>query len=245
MHKAVRVFSQKISDVHISEVYDLIIQGVKRKEKRLFFPLNVHIFLKLRKDVAFKKKLERAATVIFSDGVPLIWLSRGRISRRVSGTDLAEQILENNSIKIFIIGSDASVVTEISKKYCNVVGFYIPPFNNEWFRQHDDNLIHLINISKANVIFVGITPLKQEHWLINNFSKLKAQVGIPIGSALEILVKRQPRAPKLLRDSGLEWLWRIYLEPRRLGKRYFFDALELLLLIVSFWLDKQKRKMSK
>lgn len=245
MYKAVSVFSQKISDVDINEVYDLIIQGIKRKEKRLFFPLNINIFLKLRKDVSFKKRLERAATIIFSDGVPLIWLSRGRISRRVSGTDLVEQLLENSSIKIFIIGSDASVVAEISEKYRNVVGFYIPPFNNQWFRQHNDKLIHLINNSKANVVFVGITPLKQEYWLINNFSKVKAQIGIPIGSALEILVNKQPRAPKLLRDSGLEWLWRIYLEPRRLGKRYFFDALELLFLLVSLWLGKQKRKMFK
>ena len=73
--------------------------------------------------------------------------------------------------------------------------------------------------------------MKQEKWLINNFTKLKnVYLGMGIGSALDILSGEKRRAPKLMKDFYLEWLWRLILEPKRLFKRYLGDFLFLIRL---------------
>lgn len=234
--KGFKVFNQRIDFLSFDETLFLSQKAVLEKEKSLFFAMNVHILKLLSKDRKFKEKHERKASLIFTDGMPLIFLSKfkkfsnGELKERISGTDLAEQILISKEHKVFLLGTSETILKEVAKKY-SVCGFYSPPFQEKWSEKEDQKIINLINKSKANTLLVAVGPLKQEKWLINNFSKLKTvYLGMGIGSALDILSGKKRRAPKLMRDFYLEWLWRLILEPKRLFKRYLGDFLFLIRL---------------
>lgn len=230
----VRVLSQKVSNVSLQETYQSILQTIRKKEKALFFALNINILVQLHKDQDFKHILEKKAKIIFADGVPIVWLaffSGNKIKGRVSGTDLVEKVLNNSKCNIFLLGSSERVLQQASKKYASVCGFYSPPFGTEWMNAEKEQIAKNINNSKATIVLVALGPLKQEKWLIDNFDHIDCNVGIGVGSALDILVAAKPRAPWFMKDYGFEWVWRIFLEPRRLAVRYAHDFIGLVQII--------------
>ena len=233
--KSTKVLSQRVDLVSLEDVFSLVKKSIKKKKQNLFFALNINILVQLNKNGLFKKKHEQVAKVIFADGVPIIWLSvftKNKLSERVAGTDLTEMILKEGRFKVFLLGSSNDVLGQAKNKYKAVCGVYAPPMNDVWPFKEKYKIIQKISKSGANILLVAVGPLKQEKWLVANFDQLSdCFVGIGVGSALDILVGDKPRAHKLLKDSGLEWLWRLFLEPRRLVKRYFMDFISLLKII--------------
>lgn len=232
--KSIKILNQRIDDTSLDEVIFLIKKSVKEKNKNLFFALNINILILLKENPLFKKKHEKLAKVIFLDGVPLIWLInlvKKRKIKRVAGTDLTGKILEDKSLKIFLLGSTDQVLKDAKSRYPSVCGYYSPPFNDSWVETEKQKIINKINKSKANVLLVAVGPLKQEKWLVDNFNDLNCFVGVGVGSALEILTGKVRRAPELLKNNGFEWLWRLYMEPKRLFKRYLFDFFKFIKLV--------------
>ncbi|MBU1033404.1 WecB/TagA/CpsF family glycosyltransferase [Patescibacteria group bacterium] len=239
--KTLRIFNQRVDSLSFKECFKLVKLAVSSKEKKLFFALNIHILNLLSKDKTFKNKHEKMASVIFSDGLPLVLLSKfksiskEKIIERVSGTDLVEKILKDKSLKVFILGSDEETLEVLQKKYKNITGFYSPPYSNNWSNKENVKIIEKIKVSKANVLLIGVGPLKQEKWLLKYFDQIKnLYVGIGVGSAFDIISGKTPRAPKLFRNFSLEWLWRLILEPRRLFRRYFNDSKFLFKLLFHY-----------
>jgi N-acetylglucosaminyldiphosphoundecaprenol N-acetyl-beta-D-mannosaminyltransferase len=93
----------------------------------------------------------------------------------------------------------------------------------------------------ARIILVALGAPKQEYWIQEWLEVCGANVGIGIGSALDIISGDKPRAPKWMRDHGLEWLHRMMLEPRRLGKRYIMDDSPFVALLVMHLLQNRLR----
>lgn len=236
--RSTKLLDQRVDLVSLEDTFSLIKESIKNKDKSLFFALNIHILVQLHKDNFFKKKHNKAAKIIFADGVPIVWLSRfteNKLLERVAGTDLTEMILREDKFNIFLLGSSDKVLEKVNNKYRSVCGFYSPPINNSWPTKEKYKIIKKINKSKANVILVAVGPLKQEKWLVNNFNLLgNCFVGLGVGSALDILIGDKPRAPKFLKDNGFEWLWRVFLEPNRLIKRYLNDFIYLFKIIFNF-----------
>lgn len=230
-----RIFDQRIDTLSLIEVFSLVKKSVKKKEKNLFFALNTHILIKLQENKVLKKLHEKSAKVIFPDGVPLVWFLklRGyRTAKRVAGTDLTEMILQDKNFRVFLLGSSKKVLQKAHQKYASVFGFYAPPFNNDWLKKEKVKIRKKVRDSRANVILVAVGPLKQEQWLLENFYSLNCFVGLGVGSALDILVGDKPRAPFFLKNFGFEWLWRVFLEPKRLFYRYIQDFFGLFKLII-------------
>lgn len=228
-----KLLSQRIDDTSIEEILDFVQGRINKRKIGFIFAMNVHILGELYQDQKFKKKHEQLSDVIFLDGVPLIWLSKFfkiSLSRRVSGTDLTERLL-NSKHKIFILGSTQQVLKKINRQYSSVVGWQAPPFGSAWDEKINKQLVTQINSSGAEIVLVGVGALKQERWLLEFLPQTKAKIGIGIGSAFNILAGETPRAPRLLKNHGFEWLWRIYLEPIRLCKRYLVDLWLLIKII--------------
>ena len=105
--KKLKVFNQRIDSLSFSEAFSLSKKAILKKEKSLFFAMNIHILKLLSKDQKFKEKHEKKASLIFTDGMPLIFLSRfkkfsnGELKERISGTDLVEKILIFKKHKVF------------------------------------------------------------------------------------------------------------------------------------------------
>jgi N-acetylglucosaminyldiphosphoundecaprenol N-acetyl-beta-D-mannosaminyltransferase len=236
MKKTTKILGQRVNTYSIDEVIQLIDLSIKKNKKSLFFALNINILVALNRSVHFKKIHERLGRVIFADGVPIIWLSKftnNPIESRVSGTDLTEIILNNNKNKIYLLGSNKKILSIIKNKYPSVAGIYSPPHNQKWIIDEKEAILERIDRSKAKILLVALGPLKQEKWLIDNFNNTSCNVGIGVGSALDILSGEKQRAPEVLTSIGLEWLWRIFLEPKRLLKRYLSDFFYLIKIILN------------
>src|SRR5690606_19540359 len=116
-----------------------------------------------------------------------------------------------------------------------VVGTYSPPYRDPGVPE-DDAVIEQINAANPDVVWVGLGSPKQDYWIAQHRDLLNAPVLIGVGAAFDIHTGRLPQAPRWMQRSGLEWLFRLLAEPRRLWRRYvvynplfvFYMALQLL-----------------
>jgi N-acetylglucosaminyldiphosphoundecaprenol N-acetyl-beta-D-mannosaminyltransferase len=164
------------------------------------------------------------------DGTPLVWLGRlqGKQVTRVCGPEFMLAFCANAShanLHHFFYGGRDGVAERLIAKLklqnplLEVAGCYAPPFRA--ISPEEDNLIvNRINDSGADIVWVSLGCPKQEIWIHEHRDKLRAPVLIAVGLAFDIIAGDKTRAPKFLRDAGLEWLYRLMQEPARLGSRY-------------------------
>ena len=145
-----------------------------------------------------------------------------RNQKRLTGPDLMENllpILEKERLKILFYGSTNKVLSKISKRINKnnphlETYFISPPFRNLTVEENNAELEIIKNIG-PNLIFVGLGAPKQDFWIFKNKSKINS-VFIGVGAAFDFYARNVERAPLFMRQNGLEWLYRIYKEPRRL-----------------------------
>ena len=189
----------------------------------------VHMFIEAYKDESFAAILNKAE-IVTPDGKPLTWALRflyGIKQDRVAGMDLLPDLLseaEKQNLSVAFYGGTDDMLEKtqkhISKKYPKLViaKMYSPPFR-PLKTEEEDAIIKIFNESGAQMIFVVLGCPKQERWMIAMKDKINALM-IGIGGALPVLVGLNKRAPVWMQDSGLEWMYRLGQEPKRLFKRY-------------------------
>jgi N-acetylglucosaminyldiphosphoundecaprenol N-acetyl-beta-D-mannosaminyltransferase len=165
------------------------------------------------------------------DGMAIVWLlklSGHKDVSRVYGPDLMLEVC-SESIKAgwrhFFYGGEPGVAEELVKKLTTnypglqVVGTYTPPFRNLTYKE-DQEIISFINSVEPDIIWVGISTPKQERWMASHVGKVSASVIIGVGAAFDFHSGRKKQAPHWMQRSGLEWLYRLLSEPKRLWRRY-------------------------
>jgi N-acetylglucosaminyldiphosphoundecaprenol N-acetyl-beta-D-mannosaminyltransferase len=100
-----------------------------------------------------------------------------------------------------------------------ITGAIAPPFR-ELTPDEDAAIVSEINASKPHIVFVGLSTPKQERWMANHIGRLQARVMLGVGAAFDYHAGSIPQAPAWMQSSGLEWLFRVCTEPRRLARRY-------------------------
>jgi N-acetylglucosaminyldiphosphoundecaprenol N-acetyl-beta-D-mannosaminyltransferase len=173
------------------------------------------------------------------DGAPLAWLMRKTgwpEQQRISGPDLMWYLLgeaQRLNIPIFLLGSTHSTLENLSKKICTafpqltLAGTASPPFRPMDQTEQDD-LSNLICTSGARIVFVGLGCPKQEKWMALHRGRLPV-VMVGVGAAFDYHAGTLPRAPASWQYLGLEWLYRLALEPTRLCRRYLVTNTQFLL----------------
>jgi N-acetylglucosaminyldiphosphoundecaprenol N-acetyl-beta-D-mannosaminyltransferase len=190
---------------------------------------NVHMLVEAHKDPAFASVVNNA-DLITPDGLPLTWglkLLYGLKQDRVAGMDLLPDLLkrsEQKSIPVYFYGGTEEMLSktkEYSEKHypsLKIAGMYSPPFR-ALSVEEEQSIIKKINVSGAKFVFVALGCPKQEKWMASMKGLVNACM-IGIGGALPVLVGMQKRAPLWMQKYGLEWLYRLLQEPKRLFKRY-------------------------
>ena len=181
-------------------------------------------------------KISNRADLALADGMPLVWVSKlmGKpLKERVAGTDFFENfsvIADSNNYSYYFLGSTEEVVEKMIKnigdKYpgIKVAGYYCPTFGDMKDENQNIDICNKINAAKSDVVWVGFGCPKQERWIVENKERIDAAVIMGIGAAFEFISGKVKRAPIFLQKAGLEWLYRVYKEPRRLWKRYFIHG---------------------
>ncbi len=175
-------------------------------------------------------KIVKEADIITPDGKPLTWGMRllyGIRQDRVAGSDILPDLLQQSemqSLSVYFYGGSQKLLDETSEFLKNnhpnlkVAGLYSPPFR-ELNEEENWDIISMINNSAAHIVMVVLGCPKQEKWMASMKGKINA-VMIGIGGALPLIVGTQKRAPRWMQNAGLEWMFRLAIEPRRLFKRY-------------------------
>ncbi len=202
---------------------------------------NVHMLVEAYKSSRFEEIIN-GANLVTPDGMPLIWALRflyGIKQERVAGMDLLPDLLdapEKKGIPVAIIGGTQEMLDKakgyFEKYYPDLIvaNMYSPPFRS-LSPDEQDSIIKMLNDSGARLIFVVLGCPKQEKWMASVKGKINA-VMIGIGAALPVLVGMQKRAPLWMQKSGLEWLYRLGQEPRRLFKRYAATSFLFIYLVI-------------
>jgi N-acetylglucosaminyldiphosphoundecaprenol N-acetyl-beta-D-mannosaminyltransferase len=172
-----------------------------------------------------------SADMVVPDGMPLVWTGRRagfQSQQRVAGPDLFAAFLaktQGSGYRHFFYGGTPEVLDALSAKVrsefpdTDIVGTYAPPFR-PLTAQEDDAVVAMINDASPDVIWVGLGCPKQERWMFEHCDRFRAGVMLGVGQVFDIYAGKIKRAPRWMQRSGLEWLYRLCSEPRRLWRRY-------------------------
>lgn len=225
----VRVISLDLSVAPYREMQDWIMLKANSRESRTVCCANVHMVVEAKRDSRIAEAVNYADRVT-PDGVPLLWAMRGLHAieqERIAGMDLMISLLQQaaaEGVSVFFYGSTLQVLDKIrvvcSERFPNlrIAGMVSPPFR-ETKPEEDDAIVKQIASSQAGLVFVALGCPKQELWMAKMRGRIPA-VMIGLGGALPLLAGYQNRAPYWIRQCGLEWIFRLVQEPRRLFKRY-------------------------
>lgn len=165
------------------------------------------------------------------DGMPLVWLGRWKSQvevNRVYGPDLMLAlcaISAQRGYTHYFYGGAPGVPELLAEKLMRrfpglqVAGTYSPPFRS-LTAVEEQQVIQQLNKAAADIIWVGLGTPKQDLWMAAHRAQLAAPVLIGVGAAFDFHTGRMPQAPRWMQRSGLEWLFRLWQEPRRLWYRY-------------------------
>jgi exopolysaccharide biosynthesis WecB/TagA/CpsF family protein len=165
------------------------------------------------------------------------------IKEKIAGSDLfpafCKHYQHDENVKIFLLGSQPEVVKTAQRKINAKIGRNIvvaahsPSFGFEKNEQECREIVNLINSSEATVLAIGVGAPKQEMWIAKYKEELlKINTFLAIGATIDFEAGYVKRSPRWMSEAGLEWLYRLMKEPKRLWKRYFFDAIPFLFLII-------------
>ena len=209
------------------------------------FTANVDHLIKLQKNKDFYLAYQESDYRV-CDSQVLLYASNflgTPLTEKLSGSDLFPAFYtyykHDKNVKIFLLGAAPGIAKQAQKKINLKVGrdivvaSYSPTFGFEKDEEECQRIIDLIDQSGATVLAIGVGAPKQELWLTKYKDQLKnVKLFLAIGATIDFEAGNIQRSPKWMSQVGLEWLYRILCEPKRLWKRYIVDDLPFLWLIV-------------
>ena len=219
-----------ISAVNMLQALSIIDGWIQGGDRQYVCLAAVHSVLDCQESDELRAIFNRSGLTT-PDGMPLVWTLRARGHREVSrvyGPDLmlaACRRFSEDGLRHYFLGGESGVPEELADRLVgqipglNVVGVKSPPFR-ELTTEEDAQLVEEINAASPEFLWVGLGSPKQERWMAEHRPAIHAPVIIAVGAAFDFLSGRKPQAPRWIQRSGLEWLFRLASEPRRLWRRY-------------------------
>ncbi|HET7553655.1 MAG TPA: WecB/TagA/CpsF family glycosyltransferase [Gemmatimonadaceae bacterium] len=229
----VNVLGVGVSAINMAQALETIEGWISRGDRRYVCVSGVHGIMESQADPALRD-IHNSAGLVTPDGMPLVWLSRMHgyeHVERVYGPDLMLALCERSEsrgYRHFLYGGAGDVpallTTRLQQRFplLNVVGSYSPPFR-PLTEEEDAEVVRMINESGADIVWVGLSTPKQERWMREHVGRLDAAALIGVGAAFDFHAGVKKQAPRWMQRNGLEWLFRLGSEPRRLWKRYLIN----------------------
>lgn len=202
----------------------------------------VHGIIESYRDASLRA-IHNSAGMVTPDGMPLVWINwlfGQRHVDRVYGPDLMLAVCQNGierGYRHFLYGGGEGVPELLAERLrilfpkIQIVGAVSPPFR-ALTPEEEKEVIHQMNASRADIVWIGLSTPKQERWMAQFRSKLDAPALIGVGAAFDFHAGLKRQAPPWMQRSGLEWLFRLSTEPRRLWKRYLINNPLFVLLFL-------------
>ena len=226
----VSILGVRISAVDMRAALGVIEKSIADRRPGYICLAPAHLLMDGYRDPNLRKILNRS-TMVTPDGMAVVWLLRARGYRAVSrvyGPDLMLGTCEraqSRGWRLYFVGGAQGVAEALLTRLRNrfpalsVAGYVSPPFRS-LTEEEDSRIVNLINAAKPDIVWVGLGSPRQERWMADHRARLAAPVLVGVGAAFDFLSGAKPQAPHWIQRSGLEWLFRLATEPRRLWRRY-------------------------
>jgi len=236
--KTVRLLNGRFHPLTLDQTVAALRQRIHDGNRGHVCTVNVAVLMMMRQHPRLQRFVDHAA-IVTADGLPLIWSSRilkEPLPERVTGIDLIEklcQMASEEGFGIYLLGGRqtmlAMVAARLKKNYpklivSGVMDGYFPI-------EHAETRARAVAKSGAQILLVGMGVPRQEYFIEKYWDQLKVPVAIGVGGSFEVLAGIRRRAPVAMQKIGLEWLFRLLQEPRRLWKRYLGTNTLFLLLM--------------
>lgn len=226
----VDVLGVGISAIDMSQAVTEIARWVEEGERHYVCVTGVHGVMEAQRDINLLR-IHNQSGLTTPDGMPMVWAGHwagAKDMRRVYGPDLmlalCELAAQRGWTSYFYGAADGvpeRLAERLTERYpgLKVVGCLSPPFRPLTLEE-DQAMVRRINEAHPDLLWVGLSTPKQERWMAAHVERLSATVLLGVGAAFDINAGLLPQAPRWIQRAGLEWLYRLFREPRRLWRRY-------------------------
>jgi exopolysaccharide biosynthesis WecB/TagA/CpsF family protein len=227
-HKAtLSLFGVSIDALSMADTLGLVDRTVRDRGRLLIGVVNAAKMVNMRRDPALCDAMSKC-DVTLADGIAVVWglkLLGRRLPERIPGIDLMHAILNQGMSKkyrVFLFGARAEVIETVERKINeDYPGVVVAGRRNGYYKAEEErDIIEQIRAAKADVIFVAMSPPKKEILLATYREELGVPVMHGVGGAFDVMAGRVKRAPDIWQTLGMEWLYRVVQEPRRMWRRY-------------------------
>jgi N-acetylglucosaminyldiphosphoundecaprenol N-acetyl-beta-D-mannosaminyltransferase len=225
--------------VTIDEAIEFIEEKIDEGGFHQVATANVDFLMHSMRDKSLQEIL-CSCDLVVPDGMPILWAAKmlgSSLKERVCGVDLVPRLAKlcvDRHFSIFLLGASDAVseraAENLKKSYpgLHIAGRYSPPARPMEQMNHEE-ILRKIAQAKPDILLVAFGNPKQEKWIAMHRDRLNVPVCIGVGGSLDFLAGAVPRAPRWMQNNGLEWLYRVSREPKRLAQRYLNDLVGLAL----------------
>lgn len=237
--KTVEILGCPIANMTLNETVNYIHHAIESKQPIHQSSVNAAKLVYMNQNPDLKNDVI-SSNLINADGMAVVWASKflnRSLQERVTGIDLMQNLVElasKSQYKVFFLGAEEEIVKKVlayyKSKYSNEI---IAGYHNGYYDKRDeDKVAYQIAHSGAHILFVAISSPAKELFL----NKYKNIINVPfimgVGGSFDVIAGKVSRAPIWMQKNGLEWLFRLLQEPRRMWKRYFYTNTIFLFLIL-------------
>jgi len=226
----VNVLGVRVSAIQMADALAAIDHWIQTRTPQYVTVTPAHAVMDADRDPELRRIFNQSGMTT-PDGMAIVWLLRLRGHReveRVYGPDVMLATCRagmQRGYRHYLYGGGDGVADLLARRLGEecpgllIVGTHTPPFR-ELTEDEDASVVDLINSAQPDIVWVGLSTPKQERWMAAHRGRIIAPVMIGVGAAFDFLSGTKPQAPRWMRRSGLEWLFRFATEPRRLWPRY-------------------------
>ena len=231
-----------IDNLTMSETLDNIAMAIENSRHLHHTVVNAGKIVSMQKDPQLRESVVNA-DIINADGQGVVWASKvlGKpLKERVAGIDLMEGLVglaSRNHYKVFFFGAKEDIVRSVVEHYSQIYSpDIIAGYRNGYFKKEEEPAIaRQIADSGANILFVAISSPTKENFLYQNREVLqRVNFTMGVGGSFDVVSGLVKRAPMWMQKAGLEWLYRVYQEPKRMFKRYLVGNARFLALVLKY-----------
>ena len=230
----VNVLGVKVNAVHINDLHDQFLETIQAGQKGLYLHVNAHC-LNLAYEQPWLREFLNTACLVFCDGFGVILGARilgARIPERITYADWAWQLARfaaDHGISLYFLGGRPGIAAKAASNLKNrfptlkITGCQDGYFDKSVGSPENEESLTRINAVRPDILIVGFGMPLQERWLMQNWERVDARIGLTGGAVFDYISGELRRAPRWMTDHGLEWFGRLIIEPRRLWKRYVIE----------------------
>lgn len=238
----VRFLNTRLDNLTMGEAIEEMDRLIQEGSPSTVYTPNLDHIVTLEKDPVFQEAYEHA-TMRLADGKPILWISKRLgtpLKEKLSGSDVFPELCAlaaEKGYSVFLLGAAEGVAEQAAKnlkrknKGLKIAGTYSPPFGFEEDEAEIEKIFTRVNGAEPDILAVALGAPKAENFIYQYRDKLKAKLVISVGATIDFEAGHMKRAPKWMTNAGLEWLFRVFQEPRRMLKRYIRDAVSIFPII--------------